>query len=299
MEENIEIQSGDEELLDRIGPLWEALKANHVEKSTYFAEQMSGRQFYERKQELMEKSNQMRIIIASINGVDAGYCVSTISADNKGEIDMLYVKEAYRGYDLGKKLMDLALVWLDGQKVKEKTLNVAEGNEEVIKFYKKFEFFPRKVQLIQKERDTVLVPDDPIDQDSFNIEEGNELLLDFKKTKKIGDLSTDVIPVAVQDIHSKELLMICYVNEEALRLSITTGLATFWSTSKDSLHIKGETSGDRLEIIEIRVNCEQNSLLFIVRRLGKGACHTKNKSGNHRVSCFYRKIKNQRLVFIE
>ena len=141
--------------------------------------------------------------------------------------------------------------------------------------------------------------DQVVEQDSLKMEEGSELLLDFKKLKKIGKLSTDVIPVAVQDIDSKELLMIGYVNEEALAKTIENGRAVFWSTSRDELHIKGETSGDRLEIKEIRVNCEQNSLLYIVRKLGDGVCHTKNTAGNHRKSCFYRKLKNHQLVFLE
>ena len=300
MDESIEIQSGNEELLDRIGPLWEGLKAHHIARSTFFSDQMSKRKFEERKQELMDKATQMRIIIASIQGVDAGYCISTIKDDNKGEIDSLYVKEAYQGYDLGKRLMDLSLTWLDEQNVEEKSLNVAEGNEEVIKFYKKFGFYPWNVKLVQKERVTFNVPDDQIEEpDSKQIEEGSELLLDFKKIKKISRLSTDVIPVAVQNIDSKELLMIGYVNEEALRQSIEDGRVVFWSTSRDELHIKGETSGDRLEIKEIMVNCEQNSLLYLVRLLGKGTCHTKNTAGNHRKSCFYRRLKNQHLVFIE
>ena len=141
--------------------------------------------------------------------------------------------------------------------------------------------------------------DQVVEQDSLTLEEGSEPLLDFKKLKKISKLSTDVIPVAVQDIDSKEVLMIGYVNEEALNQTIEKGRAVFWSTSRDELHIKGETSGDRLEIKEIRVNCEQNSLLYIVRKLGNGVCHTKNTAGNHRKSCFYRKLKNQQLVFLE
>ena len=126
---------------------------------------------------------------------------------------------------------------------------------------------------------------------SINVEESTVLHLDFKKIKKACNLESDVIPVAVQDYASKEVLMIGYVNDEAFQYTLKHGLAAFWSTSKDSLHIKGETSGDRLKIIEIRVNCEQNSLLFLVRRLGKGACHTKDKQGNARMSCFYRKMK--------
>jgi phosphoribosyl-AMP cyclohydrolase len=69
-------------------------------------------------------------------------------------------------------------------------------------------------------------------------------------------------------------------------------MATFWSTSRNELWIKGKTSGDFLEIIEICVNCEQNSLLYRVRPKGKGACHTKNLEGIPRSGCYYRSIKN-------
>jgi phosphoribosyl-AMP cyclohydrolase len=69
-------------------------------------------------------------------------------------------------------------------------------------------------------------------------------------------------------------------------------MATFWSTSRNELWIKGKTSGDYLEIIEVCVNCEQNSLLYRVKPKGKGACHTKNKDGTPRSGCYYRAIKN-------
>ena len=67
-------------------------------------------------------------------------------------------------------------------------------------------------------------------------------------------------------------------------------MATFWSSSRNELWIKGKTSGDYLEIHEIRVNCEQNSILYKVRPKGKGACHTKNASGRSRPGCYYRKL---------
>ena len=77
--------------------------------------------------------------------------------------------------------------------------------------------------------------------------------------------------------------------------TIKTGHATFWSTSRNELWEKGATSGDVLEIVEIRVNCEQNSLLYLVRPLGKGACHTKDKNGVARSSCYYRKLVEGKL----
>ncbi|GAB4334921.1 MAG: phosphoribosyl-AMP cyclohydrolase [Flammeovirgaceae bacterium] len=101
-----------------------------------------------------------------------------------------------------------------------------------------------------------------------------------------------ILPVIVQELPSKEILMLGYVNQEALSESIKTGYATFWSTSRQELWTKGKTSGDFLIIKEILVDCDQDSLIYKVTRLGKGACHTKNSNGKTRTSCFYRKIKN-------
>jgi phosphoribosyl-AMP cyclohydrolase len=108
-----------------------------------------------------------------------------------------------------------------------------------------------------------------------------------------------VVPVAVQDADSKEVLIIAYANEEALQHTLTHGVATFWSTSRNELWIKGATSGDTLEIVEVRVNCEQNSLLYLVRPQGDGACHTTNADGQSRTSCYYRRLRDDKLEFVE
>ena len=128
------------------------------------------------------------------------------------------------------------------------------------------------------------------------LEEGSELLLDFQKLARVAQASASVIPVAVQDAESKEVLLIGYANQTALEYAIEHRVATFWSTSRDELWVKGETSGDTLELVEIRVNCEQNSLLYLVRPLGHGACHTHGADGKTRLSCYYRKIENGKLI---
>ncbi|MCK5852240.1 phosphoribosyl-AMP cyclohydrolase [bacterium] len=131
---------------------------------------------------------------------------------------------------------------------------------------------------------------------SNELENGNVLMLDFDKLVKAAGCGVPVMPVGVQDADTKELLIIAYANEEALENTIKTGNATFWSTSRNELWEKGATSGDVLKIVEIRVNCEQNSLLYIVRPERKGACHTKNEQGETRKSCYYRNLisgKNQ------
>ena len=125
---------------------------------------------------------------------------------------------------------------------------------------------------------------------SKELEEGSRLTLDFEKLKKVANCGADVLPVAVQDAETGELLIIAYANKEAFEHTLKTGHATFWSTSRNELWEKGATSGDVLQIVEIRVNCEQNSLLYLVRPLGKGACHTKDSKGTARSSCYYRRI---------
>ena len=132
------------------------------------------------------------------------------------------------------------------------------------------------------------------------LEEGSKLNLDFKKLQKVVQCGQDLIPAIAQNQKTGEVLILGYVNELALKTSIIEGMATFWSSSRNELWIKGKTSGDFLEIVEIRVNCEQNSILYIVIPRGKGACHTKNSHGNPRSGCYYRKIDNETcLRFIE
>jgi len=130
------------------------------------------------------------------------------------------------------------------------------------------------------------------------LEEGNELELDFTKLVQVGQLGVPVVPVVVQDADTHEVLILAYANEAALQHTLQTGTATFWSTSRNELWIKGATSGDSLRIVEVRVNCEQNSLLYLVRPLGQGACHTKDPaSGRARSSCYYRRIAGNQLEF--
>ncbi|MBN1993054.1 MAG: phosphoribosyl-AMP cyclohydrolase [Anaerolineae bacterium] len=130
------------------------------------------------------------------------------------------------------------------------------------------------------------------------LEEGSELLLDFNKLKKVAQARAAVLPVVVQHADTREVLLIGYANETALNYTLAHRVAAFWSTSRDELWIKGATSGDTLAIVEIRVNCEQNSLLYLVKPLGVGACHTKNAAGKARLSCYYRRIKQGQLEFV-
>lgn len=122
------------------------------------------------------------------------------------------------------------------------------------------------------------------------LEEGRELRLDFDKLRKATAACPDILPVAVQHIDTGEIILVAYVNAEALRVARATRTAVFWSTSRNELWEKGKTSGETFDLIEIRVNCEQNSLLYRVRPRRGGICHTKNSAGQPR-NCYYRTIE--------
>lgn len=112
----------------------------------------------------------------------------------------------------------------------------------------------------------------------------NELLIEF------GDDGNRLLPVVTQDSKTKEVLILAFVNKLAFDETVNSGYATYWSRSRNELWKKGMTSGDMLKIDEIRINCEQNSLLYLVTPQGKGACHAKQEDGNPHKSCYYRKI---------
>jgi phosphoribosyl-AMP cyclohydrolase len=85
------------------------------------------------------------------------------------------------------------------------------------------------------------------------------------------------------------VLFVGYANELALRETLRLRQAVLWSTSRDELWHKGASSGDVLELVEIRVNCEQNSLLYRVRPRA-GVCHTRGEDGHTRPGCYYRAL---------
>lgn len=128
----------------------------------------------------------------------------------------------------------------------------------------------------------------PIDETA--LEEGLSVELDFDKVAKIGRAGHQVVPVVLQDADSGEVLFIGYADEQALRATLEVRSAVLYSTSRRQLWHKGATSGDTLEVVEVKVNCEQNSLLYRVRKKGTGVCHTKDAAGNTRQTCYYRAV---------
>jgi phosphoribosyl-AMP cyclohydrolase len=102
--------------------------------------------------------------------------------------------------------------------------------------------------------------------------------MDFSK---LGGL----VPAVVQDDSSGEVLMVGFMNAEALERTRATGFATFFSRSRNALWTKGETSGNRLRVVEMLVDCDDDTVLLKVTRLGDGnVCHTGERT------CFYRKV---------
>tara|TARA_B110001452_G_scaffold240480_1_gene222073 strand:- start:749 stop:1345 length:597 start_codon:yes stop_codon:yes gene_type:complete len=122
------------------------------------------------------------------------------------------------------------------------------------------------------------------------LEEGSALTLDFSKLDKVASKHCDVVPVVVQDTRTSAVLIAAYVNEIALRETFERRVCCLWSTSRNELWVKGATSGDTLDLDDVMINCEQNSLVFKVTPRRKGACHTKDENGNTRVSCYYRRV---------
>lgn len=122
------------------------------------------------------------------------------------------------------------------------------------------------------------------------LEEGTVPQLDFEKLHAIGQRDQHVIPVVLQNADDGEVLFVGYANALALRETLATRRAVLWSTSRNELWRKGETSGDVLDLVEVRVNCEQNSLLYRVRPRAGGVCHTRDASGQSRRGCYYRRL---------
>ena len=94
-----------------------------------------------------------------------------------------------------------------------------------------------------------------------------------------------LIPAVIQDADNAEVLMVGFMNEEALALTNATGYATFFSRTRNKLWTKGETSGNRLEVVEMLTDCDDDTVLIKVRRLGDGnVCHTGKRT------CFFKVI---------
>lgn len=111
-------------------------------------------------------------------------------------------------------------------------------------------------------------------KDSF-LEETSELRPAFN--------ADGLIPAIAQDVATGEVLMLAWMNAEALEHTLATGRVTYWSRSRQKLWVKGETSGHSQELVSFKIDCDQDTVLVRVRQKG-AACHTGRRS------CFYRKL---------
>ncbi len=113
-------------------------------------------------------------------------------------------------------------------------------------------------------------------------ETGNSIMVepDFKK-------SGGLVPAVVQDYDPREVLMLAYMNELSWKKTLETGKATYWSRSRSELWVKGETSGNVQRVREIRIDCDNDTILLLVDQIGGAACHTGYRS------CFYRKVSGE------
>ena len=92
-----------------------------------------------------------------------------------------------------------------------------------------------------------------------------------------------LIPAIVQDVETKEVLTLAYMNAESLRLTLETGETVFWSRSRQELWHKGATSGNVQKVVEIKVDCDADALVVLVKPAGP-ACHTGERT------CFFRSV---------
>jgi len=95
----------------------------------------------------------------------------------------------------------------------------------------------------------------------------------------------ELIPVVVQDVDTRDVLMLAYANKLALKKTFETGRAHYWSRSRNELWMKGGTSGNVQEIVEVRVDCDADTILYLVKQKGV-ACHT----GNY--TCFFTPLED-------
>jgi phosphoribosyl-AMP cyclohydrolase len=95
-----------------------------------------------------------------------------------------------------------------------------------------------------------------------------------------------LVPAIAQDVDTREVLMMAWMNPESLRMTLEEGRMVYWSRSRQELWRKGDTSGDHQVVREAYYDCDGDTLLFLVDQHGKGACHTGNRT------CFFRSFES-------
>jgi GNAT superfamily N-acetyltransferase len=144
--------TGDEGLA-AVEPLWNKLRAYHAQLEWRFANEMEGVGFECRKQQLLAKASgdrlRVELVGTTAETAEVGFCISSIAADNRGEIDSVFVDEAYRGRGIGSQLIRSALDWLDREGARPKCIAVASANRAAMVLYGRFGFLPRTFMLQQ------------------------------------------------------------------------------------------------------------------------------------------------------
>jgi len=107
------------------------------------------------------------------------------------------------------------------------------------------------------------------------------------------DKTNGLLPAVVQDFATSKVLMVGYMNAEALEKTLETGYVTFFSRSRNRLWVKGESSGHRLKLQGVLVDCDQDALVVVAEQLGPGTCHRGYRS------CFYRRFQDGQWVEAE
>jgi ribosomal protein S18 acetylase RimI-like enzyme len=150
---NLEYREIPVEEIEIIKPLWEELNSHHGQITQYFSGYYSGMDFEKRKKNLLGRSIDIKFKIDLMTDTAAceniGYCISSVNHDGEGEIDSLFVKQSYRQYGIGDTLMKRALDWLESYNAGPIKIQVAFGNEEVFKFYSKYNFYPKYTMLFR------------------------------------------------------------------------------------------------------------------------------------------------------
>jgi len=151
-----DIKQGNVDNLDLIKPLWEKLNQLHYDLSLHFKKRFQEMNWDKRKRKLLQKSKDILFdyVIDKNDNKIIGYCISTIDKedDKVGEIDSIYIDESYRKSGLGKQLVERAILWLKSNNTETQKLLVGVGNEQVIDFYKQFDFFPLHIVLQRIEK---------------------------------------------------------------------------------------------------------------------------------------------------
>ncbi len=139
--------------LDLIQPLWEKLNEHHRRQKSDFKDHYANFTFQERKKVLLNKARDGDMLICLAededSGILVGYAVTTISSENVGEIDSIYVEGEYRLQGIGNELMKRSLEWMDRKAVKTRKVVIATSNQKAISFYERFGFRARSINLEQ------------------------------------------------------------------------------------------------------------------------------------------------------